>query len=56
MEDRYASLQLSRERAKALQRELAELVGRYGAAGAGDGHATSEYLVHLAMAARYPRA
>jgi hypothetical protein len=50
--DQHASLRLGREHAKRLQRELAELAGRY--ADMGDGEAADEYLVHLAMAPRHP--
>jgi hypothetical protein len=48
--DQYAALRLTPDRAKQLQRELADLVARY--AKTRDDPTTCEYLLHLAMTPR----
>ncbi|MEW1956677.1 hypothetical protein [Kineococcus sp. NPDC059986] len=50
--DQYAELHLDRTRAKALQRELADLVRRYAEPVPGQDESGSPHLVHLAMAPR----
>lgn len=52
--DQYASLVLTRDRAKALQREMADLVARYAEPGATPAPGATEHLVHLALAPRHP--
>ena len=51
--DQHAWVRLTRDQAKELQRELATIVSRYANQAQGAG-ATSEYLLHLALAQREP--